>query len=120
MFEDMKLSIIIALATIFLTLLIIAVVSILHVQKSLMSKNFFLYVFFPAVLLPVSIIATYIVWPGNTLNLAIRLLIAVGLDVLAMGNFYLFSIRFYKATIPEFKDYFEENSKEKKQSDIKR
>jgi hypothetical protein len=48
------------------------------------------------------------------LNLAIRLSIAIGLDILALGNFYLFSLPFYKATIPGLKEYFEEGEEEGK------
>lgn len=96
----------IAMVTAIITLLVLITVIILQIRTKLMSKRVFLYIFFPLLPLPFSITLTYVVWPEQTLHLAVRLLIAVAANGLVMANFYFFSVPFYKEMIPEFKKYF--------------
>lgn len=92
-----------------ITFLVITVVGILQYRKNFMSKWALLYVFIPVSVLPSSIVMTYIVWPGNTLNLVTRLLIAIVVQSLAMIQVYFLSFPLYKAMVPKVKEYFDDN-----------
>lgn len=101
-----------AIITLIITFLVLITVSVLQRRRNLISKRMYLYVFFPLLPLPLALTLTYIVWPEHTLHWAVRILIAVAVDALAMANFYFFSVPFYKVTIPEFKKYFFEKEEE--------
>lgn len=90
-----------------ITFLVIAVIGILQYYKNLMSKRVFLYGFIPASVLPSAVVMTYIVWPGNTLNLVTRLLIAIVIEIVVILQVYFISFPLYKAMIPGVRKYFE-------------
>ncbi|MCL4295884.1 MAG: hypothetical protein KJ077_09165 [Anaerolineae bacterium] len=96
-----------------ITFLVIVVGGTLQYHKNLMSKRAFLYVFIPVSVLPSSVAMTYIAWPGNTLNLVTRLLIALLVQTLVMIQVYFISFPLFKAMMPRVKEYFEDNEKMK-------
>ncbi len=88
-------------------------VGVLQYYKDLMSKRAFLYIFIPTLLLPTAITATYIPWPESSLNLIIRLLIAIAIEIVALAQFYLFSFPLFKAMMPKVREYFEDDENRK-------
>ena len=57
--------------------------AVINSRKNFMSKQVLYYIYIPLMVLPGSIVATYIFLPKGSVNFAVRLLVAIGILILA-------------------------------------
>lgn len=58
-------------------------------KKKLINKKNLYYIYYPLTSIPTFIVATYMIWPGNSRSFVIRIIVGTGISIIVYTYVYL-------------------------------
>lgn len=71
---------------------------ILLYKKKVINQKILYYIYYPLTAIPTFIVATYMIWPGNSRSFIIRIIVGIGIAILLFAYVHLVSNPSYVAT----------------------
>jgi hypothetical protein len=99
MLEDPEQALTIAVVLGFFSMLLIAVIIGINIRKQFVNKRILYYVYVPLMALPTAVVMTYIFLSESVVNFVVRLLIALGMVIVAFASVFIYMLPLIEKTI---------------------